>query len=255
MRVGGPLPLEGELMAQRVHPNRRLDASGADPATAEPESPAGAAAAAGPSILAEMERLSAERDAAQDQAAEHLATLQRTAAEFANYRRRTQEEREREAGLASEYLLRKVLTIADDFDRAIEARPAELDGNQWVEGIAAIDRKLRGLLESEGVRPIEAVGLTFDPRQHEAITGVPGTGRPDGEVVAEVQRGYRLRDRILRPALVAVAAGGATTGGAAGGATTGGAAGGVATGGRAEPEAASGALDDQADDQPAQRPN
>ena len=65
--------------------------------------------------------------------------------------------------------------------------------------------KLRGLLESEGVTPIEAVGHQFDPREHEAIANVPATGRPDGEVVAEVQRGYRLRDRVLRPALVAVA--------------------------------------------------
>ena len=156
-------------------------------------------------ILAEVERLSAQLDAAQAQAAEHLATLQRTAAEFQNYRRRTGEEREREAGLASDHLLRKVLAIADDFDRAIEVRPAELLGDGWVEGIAAIDRKLRGLLESEGVRPIEAVGRPFDPREHEAIVNVPGAGRPDGEVVAEVQRGYRLRDRVLRPALVAVA--------------------------------------------------
>ena len=74
--------------------------------------------------------------------------------------------------------------------------------------MAAIDRKLRALLESEGVRPIEALGQPFDPREHEAVTSVPGTGRPDGEVVAEIRRGYRLRDRVLRPVLVAVAAGG-----------------------------------------------
>ncbi|MEO6712154.1 MAG: nucleotide exchange factor GrpE [Mycobacteriales bacterium] len=159
-------------------------------------------------IQAEIDRLTAEVATAQRQTAEHLATLQRTAAEFANYRRRTMEEREREAGLASEYLLRKVLTIADDFDRAIDARPADLADSPWVEGITAIDRKLRGLLESEGVKPIESVGRQFDPREHEAITSVPATGRPDGEVVIEVQRGYRLRDRVLRPALVAVAAGG-----------------------------------------------
>jgi len=156
----------------------------------------------------EIERLSAELQAAQQQAAEHLATLQRTAAEFQNYRRRTTEEREREMGLASEYLLSKVIGIADDFDRAIEAVPDELAGNPWTEGVAAIDRKLRVLLESEGVRPIEALGQPFDPREHEAVTSVPGTGRPDGEVVAEIRRGYRLRDRVLRPVLVAVAAGG-----------------------------------------------
>ena len=156
----------------------------------------------------EIERLTAELQAAQQQAAEHLATLQRTAAEFQNYRRRTTEEREREMGLASEYLLTKVIGIADDFDRAIDAVPDELKGNPWTEGVTAIDRKLRALLESEGVRPIEALGQTFDPREHEAVTSVPGTGRPDGEVVAEVRRGYRLRDRVLRPVLVAVAAGG-----------------------------------------------
>ncbi len=192
-------------MTQRQPLNGPFDpAAGRAGEPTTPAAPADDAQARG----AEVERLTADLQAAQAQAAEHLATLQRTAAEFQNYRRRTTEEREREAGLASEYLLKKVLAIADDFDRAIDSRPAEFAGNTWVEGIAVIDRKLRGLLESEGVRPIEAVGRPFDPREHEAITNVPATGRPDGEVVAEIQRGYRLRDRVLRPALVAVAAGG-----------------------------------------------
>lgn len=157
-------------------------------------------------LLSEVERLQAELTAAQQQAAEHVATLQRTAADFANYRRRTTEERERELGLASESLLRKLLPIADDFDRALEAMPAELRTEPWIEGIGLLDRKLRALLESEGVRPIETVGKPFDPREHEAIANVPGTGRPEGEVVAEMQRGYRIRDRVLRPSMVAVAA-------------------------------------------------
>jgi molecular chaperone GrpE len=77
-----------------------------------------------------------------------------------------------------------------------------------VEGVSAIDRKLRLLLESEGVRPVAAApGTPFDPREHEAIANVPGTGKPDGTIVEEVRRGYRLRDRLIRPALVAVAAG------------------------------------------------
>jgi len=158
-------------------------------------------------LLEEIERLTAELETAQHEAAENLATLQRTAADFQNYRRRTTEERERDAGLASELLILKVLALADDFDRAIEAMPPELAGDAWIDGVVAIDRKLRALLESEGVRVLEAVGRTFDPREHEAIANVPGTGRPEGEVVAEVQRGYRLRDRVLRPALVAVASG------------------------------------------------
>jgi molecular chaperone GrpE len=157
---------------------------------------------------AAIDRLSAELEEARGLAAEHLASLQRTAADFANFKRRTAEDRERELGLASELLLRKLLAVADDFDRALEAMPAELKGAGWIEGIALVDRKLRSLLESEGVTPIEAVGRPFDPREHEAIASIPGTGRPDGEVVAEVQRGYRVRDRVLRPAMVTVAAGG-----------------------------------------------
>jgi molecular chaperone GrpE len=109
-------------------------------------------------------------------------------------------------GLAGEDLIRKVLVLADDFDLAIEARPAAIAVDPWVEGVAAIDRKLRALLESEGVRQVEAsTGTRFDPREHEAIANVPGTGRPEGEIVNEIRRGYRLRDRVVRPALVAVA--------------------------------------------------
>jgi molecular chaperone GrpE len=158
-------------------------------------------------LLADIEALTGERDAALQKADEFLAGLQRERAEFANYRRRTTEEREQMLGLAGEDLIRKVLALADDFDRAIEARPAEIAADPWVEGVAAIDRKLRALLESEGVSQIEASpGTPFDPREHEAIASVPGTERKDGEIVEEIRRGYRLRDRVVRPALVAVAA-------------------------------------------------
>jgi molecular chaperone GrpE len=156
-----------------------------------------------------VEQLAAQLETAKGLAAEHLASLQRTAADFANFKRRTAEDRERELGLASEFLLLKLLVVADDFDRALEAMPAELKGVAWIEGVTLLDRKLRALLESEGVTPIEAVGRPFDPREHEAIATVPSTGRPEGEVVAEIQRGYRVRDRVLRPAMVAIADGGA----------------------------------------------
>jgi molecular chaperone GrpE len=158
-------------------------------------------------LTAEIDRLRIDLEAARAEMAEHKASLQRTAADFANYRRRTAEDRERELGLAGESLLRKVLAVADDFDRALDAMPDELKAVSWIEGIVLLDRKLRALLDSEGVTPIEAIGRPFDPREHEAIASVPATGRPDGEVVAEVQRGYRVRDRVLRPAMVAVAGG------------------------------------------------
>jgi molecular chaperone GrpE len=159
-------------------------------------------------LLADIEALRAETDAAKRQADEYLVALQRERAEFLNFKRRTAEERQRDFGLAAEDLIRKVLVVADDFDRAIEARPDSIASDPWFEGVSAIDRKLRLLLESEGVTAIAAEpGTPFDPRQHEAIANVPGTGRPEGEIVEEVRRGYLLRDRVLRPSLVAVAAG------------------------------------------------
>jgi molecular chaperone GrpE len=158
-------------------------------------------------LLADIEQLKAELEAARAKADEYLAGLQRERAEFANYKRRTAEEREAMLGLAGEDLIRKVLALADDFDLAIEARPPTIATDPWVEGVVAIDRKLRALLESEGVRQIDATpGTRFDPHEHEAIANVPATGRPEGEIVSEIRRGYRLRDRVVRPALVTVAA-------------------------------------------------
>jgi len=158
-------------------------------------------------LIAQIEELTGQLAAASKQSDEYLSALQRERAEFLNFKRRTAEERVRDLGLASDDLIRKVLAVADDFDRAIDARPSELADNAWAEGIAAIDRKLGALLESEGVSQIDAApGRPFDPREHDAIANVPGTGRPEGEIVDELRRGYRLRDRVLRPALVAVAA-------------------------------------------------
>jgi molecular chaperone GrpE len=147
----------------------------------------------------------AELDAAVKARDEYLAALQRERAEFVNFKRRTAEEREASLGLAAEGLIRKVLALADDFDLAIENRPDTHADDPWVEGIAAIDRKLRLLLDSEGVTAIEASrGAPFDPREHEAVANVPDPELPEGYVVEELRRGYRLRDRVIRPALVAV---------------------------------------------------
>jgi molecular chaperone GrpE len=184
----------------------RLDPAQVDPATLV--AVLDRLAAERDSLAAQLAPVALERDAALAKADDYLAALQRERAEFTNFRRRTAEERERDLGLAGVDLITKVLALADDFDRAIETRPADFDGNAWVEGIAAIDRKLRLLLESEGVTAVDASpGATFDPRLHEAIASVPGTGLPDGAIAAEIRRGYRLRDRVIRPALVAVAAG------------------------------------------------
>jgi molecular chaperone GrpE len=159
-------------------------------------------------LTAQRDAALAERDTALAEKDEYVLALQRERAEFTNYKSRTARERAEERGLAGVDLITKVLGLADDFDLAIENRPAVFEGDAWADGIAAIDRKLRQLLESEGVTPVEAApGMPFDPREHEAITSVPGTGLAEGLIAGEIRRGYRLRDRVIRPALVAVAAG------------------------------------------------
>jgi molecular chaperone GrpE len=156
-------------------------------------------------LAAQLDELREQLSRVEQEAAENKAAWQRSAADFANYRRRTEQERAELLGLASDSLLLKVLTLADDFDRAIEHIPSGDARSPWVEGIVAIDRKLRQLLESEGVTPLEAQGRPFDPREHQAISHEETDEAADGTVLRELQRGYRVRDRVLRPALVAVA--------------------------------------------------
>ena len=128
-------------------------------------------------LLADIEQLRSELEATRAQADDYLAGLQRERAEFLNFKRRTAEEREASLGLAAEGLISKVLTLADDFDLAIEARPEHLAEDSWVEGVTAIDRKLRLLLESEGVRPIPAApGTPFIPASTRRSPTCP---RPD----------------------------------------------------------------------------
>jgi molecular chaperone GrpE len=156
-------------------------------------------------LTAELDQLRAALEAAQQEAAENKLQWQRSAADFSNYKRRTEQERDALTSFANEVLLAKLLAIVDDFDRAIANMPAELQDIPWVGGIGAIDRKLDQLLESEGLTPIEALGKQFDPHEHEAIAQEDRPGVPEGTVIAELQKGYRIRDRVLRPAMVAVA--------------------------------------------------
>jgi molecular chaperone GrpE len=162
----------------------------------------------GPSPAAlseEIDQLRQQLAAVEQDAAEARAGWQRSAADFANYRRRTEQERNASLGLANEMLLLKLLAVVDDFDRALAQMPKELEHLGWIEGVWLVERKLRALLESEGVTPIEAAGRPFDPREHEAVVHEETTAAPDNTVIGELQRGYRIRDRVLRPALVSVA--------------------------------------------------
>lgn len=132
--------------------------------------------------------------------------LQRLAADFSNYRRRSEAERADFARYAKADLIARLLDVLDGYDRALATVPEELKGEPWVEGMWLVERKLRGILESEGLTPIEALGTTFDPYVHEAVASVDSDA-PEGTVVEEHQKGYRVHDRVVRPARVAVSRG------------------------------------------------
>ena len=151
-----------------------------------------------------LEELQRELEEARRGEIEQRNNWQRSAADFANYKRRTEEERTSVAQFASSLVIGKLLSVLDDFDRALESVPSDAH-DSWVEGVQLVERKLRGVLESEGVTPIEAIGQPFDPNVHEAVVHEETTDAADNEVIAELQRGYRLHDRVLRPALVKVA--------------------------------------------------
>jgi molecular chaperone GrpE len=150
-----------------------------------------------------MEEILAELHQFKVDAAEMLDRLQRSQAEFANYRRRIEQDREMLRARATEDIIRKLLPLADDFDRALRSVPDEIAGHPWIEGMRLVERKLWKTLESEGISVMESVGQPFDPSRHEAVMVDEGDGAAD-TVVEEFQRGYFVNDSVLRPAMVKV---------------------------------------------------
>lgn len=150
----------------------------------------------GPDAVAEIDRL-------KDELCREHERLLRALADFENYRRRTERERENAAQRGKRTLILRMLEVLDGFDRAfghLEKAPSPI-----VEGVQALHRQLLGVLEAEGVKPMKSLGEMFDPRFHEAI-GVAATDKaPAGMVVEELQRGYHWAGEVLRPARVRVA--------------------------------------------------
>jgi molecular chaperone GrpE len=133
---------------------------------------------------------------------EYLDQLQRSRAEFANYRRRTEQERQQVRETAARDLLVKIVAVLDDMQRAYGSIPADQVESAWAQGIAHIMRKFVTVLEQAGVAPIKALGEVFDPTCHEAVASEPNSA---GTHVIEVyQTGYRLGGTLLRPAMVRV---------------------------------------------------
>jgi molecular chaperone GrpE len=143
---------------------------------------------------------------AQEEAAKNLDGWLRSQAEFANARKRMEKQRIDIQMRATTDMITRLLPVIDDFERAFENVPDTIREDGWFEGIELVNRKVNGILESLNVEPIEAVGQEFDPNCHEAIMQEESEEYESGVVTEELQKGYKIGDRIIRPSLVKVAA-------------------------------------------------
>ena len=183
-------------------PWRKETATGKTEATAEPAmAGAEATTAAEEAVAVDWEaRFKAEQAKADD----YFAKWQRAAADLANMRRRHEQERQEYMKQANAWLIAELLPVLDSFDRALASMPPDLRELTWVDGIVLVERQLRMVLERAGLTPIEAEGKPFNPTEHEALLHEE-SDKPEDTVISELQKGYKLHDRVLRPALVKVA--------------------------------------------------
>jgi molecular chaperone GrpE len=143
-----------------------------------------------------LEELRREKDSLQDR-------LLRTAAEFDNYRKRVERERRDLADYMKADILAELLPIVDNFERALQAPSSDIDSLR--KGVELIHKQMHDFLRKRGVTPIEALGADFDPNFHQAVIHETSPSHREGEVIEELQRGYMLGDKLLRPAMVKVA--------------------------------------------------
>ncbi len=158
-------------------------------------------------LVAKEEYLSLKEQLEQTrkQAQEFSDGWQRERADFANFRRRIDREQEQRQSLFTGSFIKKVLPVIDDLERALKVRPPQGDGASWSEGVELIYRKMLYILEQEGIQPIPQDIQFFDPTLHEAISHEDSPAHESGEIIEVIQQGYKIGDRVLRPALVRVA--------------------------------------------------
>lgn len=161
------------------------------------DTPDAAQTAVDPPELSDTADLKKQRD-------DYYDRLLRKTAEFDNYRKRTDRERQQLAEAAAADLIGELLPLLDDMERALRAEGGD---DAIRKGVELIHKQLLETLRKRGVRPIEVLGADFDPHYHMAVSHEPANGRRDGEVIEEFRRGYMLGDRLLRPAMVKVAKG------------------------------------------------
>ena len=159
--------------------------------------------AAEEAVSEELDVESLKRGLAEEKAKaeDYLAGWQRTQADFQNYRRRVEDEKGEMVKFANSLLILNLLPVLDDLERALDNVSEKLAGLTWVDGIRLIQRKLQAILEGHGVTEVKALGQPFDPNLHQAV--LYGDGE-EGMVTEELQKGYMLHDRVLRPTMVKV---------------------------------------------------
>jgi molecular chaperone GrpE len=143
----------------------------------------------------------------QRQRDEYYDLLLRKSAEFDNYRKRIDRDRQAQSENAAASLVEELLPLMDDLERALKADVGTEGGEAYRRGVELIQQQLGEILRKRGVRPIDALGADFDPHYHQAVSYEPAEGRREGEIVEEFRRGYMLGDRLLRPSMVKVAKG------------------------------------------------
>ena len=153
-------------------------------------------------LSAEIGVLRKKLEEAEAKTSEYKDSWLRSQAEFQNYRKRLERDNEMMYISMKGDIIKKVLPVLDDLERALQNRSAD---DSWASGIELVARKFQNILESEGVKKIEAVGTEFDPNFHEAISHEPANGVQSGHVIGVVQNGYMIGERVIRPALVRVA--------------------------------------------------
>ena len=136
--------------------------------------------------------------------AELMDRILRLQADFDNYRRRTRQEQSELSAFVTQNLIKELLPVIDNFERALSSRPTD-DPSGFGAGVEMIFRQLYGVLEKQGITTVESVGALFDPNRHEAILKDTESDQPEGTVVAELQKGYAVGGKVIRPALVKVA--------------------------------------------------
>jgi molecular chaperone GrpE len=154
----------------------------------------------------DMENLKNELNEMRAKADEYLDGWQRARADFANYKKRVDRDQAQVYQLAVSSIVKRYLDVVDDLERALKNKPQKGDGAVWAEGIELVYRKMLALLESEGVKQMDAQGEIFDPNLHEAISQEAHPEYEDGQIIEVIKQGYLLGDRVIRPALVRVAA-------------------------------------------------